>query len=186
MRRERLSDAQVAALEALASDSLASVRAGTLASLVRRGFIARVQNGHELLLAGRDLVAALHPDPLDADVDESAGPQGLHARGSALWARLQTDCDLAGGGRALAEEACRIADRLDRLDDVLRGREHEWMTVRVPRDGGDLVLVVDGALAEARQQATALRQLIAGLPLKGDDDDGDDASGFVDGLGVPT
>ena len=62
----------------------------------------------------------------------------------------------------LLEEACRIADRLDRLDGVLSGRDF----LRVGQDeDGDYVLRVDSALSEARQQANVLKQLVAALRL---------------------
>ena len=61
--------------------------------------------------------------------------------------------------RVLLDEACRIVDRLDRLDAMLEGREG-WGSV-VTDDGGELRLVVDALLAESRQQATALRGLLA-------------------------
>jgi len=111
-----------------------------------------------------------------------ATPRGLKARGRRLWATLVADRDLSGGHRTLAEEACRIADRLDVLDRILAGDVDTWLTVRVPRDdSGVLTLVVNGALAEARQQANTMRALVAGLPLKDGDDD-PTADSFVAGL----
>lgn len=71
---------------------------------------------------------------------------------------------LAPERRVLLEEACRIADRLDRLDALLSGDSGSW--VRLVEDKGDperQIVVVDRALAEARQQAVALKQLIAEL-----------------------
>lgn len=73
-------------------------------------------------------------------------------------------------------EAGRIADRLEKLDALLSGEQTLWMCLRVDRDG-DLYVSVGNPLAEARQQATVLRHLIAavhrqrvGLPFVGDDD----------------
>lgn len=88
------------------------------------------------------------------------------ARGSRLWRSLH-----AGGAKhdpatdVLIEEACRIADRLDKLHRILIGRDEEWMRVRAAEVGseGDLVVTIDGVLTEARQQATALRGLLAPL-----------------------
>lgn len=59
----------------------------------------------------------------------------------------------------LLEEAGRIADRLDRLDAILRNERREWMHFRT-RDDGDVRVIVTGVLSEAREQATALRGLI--------------------------
>jgi hypothetical protein len=83
-------------------------------------------------------------------------------RGARLWLELE----LAGrtadpAARVLAEEACRLADRLDRLDAILRGESREW--VRVDSAEGLPVLVVDKALGEARQQAVALKTILAEL-----------------------
>jgi hypothetical protein len=57
-------------------------------------------------------------------------------------------------------EAGRIADRLQKLDALITGRQTLWATLCFGRD--DVVEVrVDNALPEARQQATVLRQLLA-------------------------
>ena len=56
-------------------------------------------------------------------------------------------------------EAGRIADRLEKLDAILCGDETAWARLCAGRD--DVLEVrVDGALAEARQQATVLRHLL--------------------------
>jgi hypothetical protein len=74
--------------------------------------------------------------------------------------------DVAGErGLVLLEEACRVADRLDRLDALLVGDLDVWARLDHRRDGTTEV-VVDGALSEARQQALALRQLLASIPVK--------------------
>lgn len=83
-------------------------------------------------------------------------------RGAQLWQEL----DAAGrtsdpAARVLSEEACRLADRLERLDAILRGEAHEWL--RVDTQDGTSVLVVDKALSEARQQAIALKTILAEL-----------------------
>jgi hypothetical protein len=114
---------------------------------------------------------------------KSATPAGLKARGRALFRALSEARDLAGGNHALAVEAARIADRLDKLESVLSGDADTWCRIRVPRgdDAETVTVVVDGALSEARQQANVLRQIVAGLPMKGGDDDSD-ADAFIDGL----
>lgn len=60
------------------------------------------------------------------------------------------------------EEACRIADRLDKLDDILRGESKEWMRLRIPAggDGTTVRVVLTSALSEARQQAVAYTQIV--------------------------
>lgn len=66
---------------------------------------------------------------------------------------------LPAGHRVLLDEACRIADRLDRLDSALE-RKKTWMRFDTA-DGGEIVIIVDNVLAEARQQASTLKALIA-------------------------
>lgn len=65
--------------------------------------------------------------------------------------------------RVLLMEACRIADRLDKLETQLTDPESEWLRVEPDREDPTrpVEVVVDKALAESRQQATALKGLIA-------------------------
>ncbi|WP_162829949.1 hypothetical protein [Amycolatopsis palatopharyngis] len=58
-------------------------------------------------------------------------------------------------------EACRIADRLDRLDRQLYGGD--WLTFDADNDSGQVTVVVDRVLAESRQQALAFKQIVAEL-----------------------
>jgi hypothetical protein len=93
-------------------------------------------------------------------------PAGLSARGRRLWADLNDMAELDATQRILAEEACRMADRLEKLDALLRGDAEEWVRIREPRvDGDPMVIVIDSALAEARQQANVMKQLLAALRL---------------------
>lgn len=120
-------------------------------------------------------------------LSESAEVEGLGARGRRLWASLADSVD-GTKGLVLLEEACRTADRLDKLAALLLGDADVWcsLVADVMGDGSTYELRITGALVEARQQANVLRQLVAALPLKesGDDDDGE---GWVDDAGeVPT
>jgi hypothetical protein len=97
-------------------------------------------------------------------------PAGLDARGRKLWREITSGYDLDDKPAeiVLLEEACRIADRLERLDEILRGDAEVWTRIRLPREDGDeqpLTLIIDGALSEARQQANILKQLVAALRL---------------------
>lgn len=88
-------------------------------------------------------------------------PRPLAARSDrtqALWDELAPHLDAAG--RVMLLEACRIADRLDRLDAIIDGND-EWL--RISTEQGDVIVAVDAALAEARGQATTLRGLLADL-----------------------
>lgn len=110
------------------------------------------------------------PRKAKGQVEPRFGPKGQR-----LWAEL---ADVVDGerGRVLLEEACRIADRLDKLDELLRGDVDVWCRLTHRLLTKDYEVKVDGALIEARQQAGVLRLLIAGLPVKeaaGDVDDPD-------------
>jgi hypothetical protein len=88
--------------------------------------------------------------------------QGFGPRGTALMADM-ADAKLEPLHRALLVEACRIADRLDRLDAMLEGRE-DWVRLQARNDDAtEVTVIVDQLLSEARQQATALRGLVAEL-----------------------
>ncbi|WP_125777184.1 hypothetical protein [Antribacter gilvus] len=66
---------------------------------------------------------------------------------------------------ALLTEAARIADRLDDLDDIIAGKGVlQLLRFRLVDDEGRVAEVkFDGVLAESRQQATALRGILAQL-----------------------
>lgn len=64
---------------------------------------------------------------------------------------------------ALLLEACRIADRLDTMDRQLLGKGEAWLRFRHHESGDEVTVYVDRVLAEAREQATALRGIVAEL-----------------------
>ena len=98
-------------------------------------------------------------------------------RGQRLWNAHHEEVD-GERGVVLLEEACRIADRLDELDRLLRGETELWCSIVEARDGS-LEIRMDGALVEARQQANVLRQILTGLPLRGGDDENGDGEEWV-------
>jgi hypothetical protein len=59
-------------------------------------------------------------------------------------------------------EACRIADRLDKLDAELNGGAFSRVATD---DNGDQVLKIDAALAAASRDANVLKQLLVALRL---------------------
>ncbi len=87
------------------------------------------------------------------------------ARGARLW-RVMASSGLGPVHRLLLEEACRIADRLDRLDAIIEGRE-DWLRIDVSDSGSEIRVSVDALLAETRQQETALRGIVAELRAAG-------------------
>ena len=72
-----------------------------------------------------------------------------------MWAESTSQWELTPTHLVLLEEACRISDRLDVLDVLIRG-----FSARSGDDEGGSA-DVSGLLAESRQQATALRGLVA-------------------------
>lgn len=113
---------------------------------------------HSLCDPGRcESAGAPLPPALDADA--------LASRGRRLWREMTAAAELGPAQLVLLEEACRITDRLDRLDKVLRRRDDAaWLEIQsADGEGRVLRVVVDNALSEARHQATALRGLIAEL-----------------------
>lgn len=103
------------------------------------------------------------PDPVDDLDDLPLAERELGEGGRLLWKQLD-GAKLTGGPRALAREACRIVDRLDKLDRMLGGEAHDWIRLVEQAGKDDIVeVVIDKPLAEARQQAAVLKQLVAEL-----------------------
>ncbi|MDL9938694.1 hypothetical protein QSJ18_18260 [Gordonia sp. ABSL1-1] len=80
--------------------------------------------------------------------------------------------------RRLALEAARLADRGDQLDLLVRGDVDTWAVLVHKVQTDSYELKIDSALSEARQNATALRGIVAEVlklkpPATGADDDDD-------------
>jgi len=90
-------------------------------------------------------------------------PARLSARGKALWTELSDGRTFDPATAVLVAEACRIVDRLEKLDGILRSRRTEWVKLAEQVEGQDVSIVMDGALSESRQQALALRTIFAHL-----------------------
>ena len=85
------------------------------------------------------------------------------SRGQVLWDEMTT------GKRSwqpeqlvLIEEACRLADRLERFHELLGAGPEGWVYVQVP-DLGDARLVIDALVGEVRQSALAFKQIVGEL-----------------------
>lgn len=79
--------------------------------------------------------------------------------------RLAKDLEvesLSGPARALAEEAVRMKARLDQLDGWIRGTSKHWFVLGNMLDG-QVELVINAPMGEARQTALALKGILAEL-----------------------
>lgn len=95
-----------------------------------------------------------------------SAPEGLGARGLRLWEDVTGAHDLAAPEREILLEACRCADRLERLDAYLTGQDVSWLDLeQMRRDEREFRVTVDAALSEARQQQNIFKQLVASLRL---------------------
>lgn len=93
-------------------------------------------------------------------------PESLGPGGRTLWAGMVKDREFTASELAQLEEACRAKDRLDKLDEVLRGEAETWMRLTHRLRTEDYELVIDDALTKANTTATSLRQLLASLTAK--------------------
>lgn len=91
-------------------------------------------------------------------------PADLGERGTRLWNEM-AGLRLGPTHVLLLERACRLADRLARLDALLEGGD--WLRTVVERESTDEVIevrvTIDRALGETRQHDVALKLLIAEL-----------------------
>lgn len=92
-------------------------------------------------------------------------PKGLERSGRRLWRSIVDDYDLETHEQLLLSEACRVADRLDRLAE-----ESAISTLTVTNNKGDEV--ANPLLVEARQQAVVFARLLASLRLPTGEEDG--------------
>lgn len=82
-------------------------------------------------------------------------PEGLDTRGRRLWREMHSQGALTPDRKALLEEACRIADRLDLLDSIIRVQAGGVNAEE--SSAGDF----QRWLAESRQQSATLKGLLA-------------------------
>ena len=117
---------------------------------------------------------------------------GLDARGRALWDELAGNMT-SPLHRTLLLEACRLADRGERMHALLRGERGAWVVLKVPDllaklgvDTGELEISVNisSVAIEARNTAMALKGLVGELRRSsgqaGADESDDPLSGMAD------
>lgn len=108
-------------------------------------------------------------DPASCNAATPTLPEPSKTRGEQLTADLEAERTLSSAERALAQEAGRLADRLDRLDQYLADRT--WLQFEVaPYSTEKTVTVVvklDRVMAEARQQQDTFRGMVGELRQSG-------------------
>lgn len=92
-------------------------------------------------------------------------PDWLKARGLELWIEVTQVHKLNASALALLGEACRTADRLERLAAALSSRSTLWFELGDLDQASELgiPIVVNGMIGEARQLQTTLRQTLTNL-----------------------
>lgn len=95
----------------------------------------------------------------------STVPNGLGTAGARLWIELHKGAEFSAAESVTVEEMCRIKDRLDKLNAALTGESDSFLRFREREDEPEIVLVVDNALSESRQQANIFKQLYASLRI---------------------
>ncbi|ASR85985.1 terminase small subunit [Mycobacterium phage OhShagHennessy] len=84
-------------------------------------------------------------------------PSGLMAAGKELWESVASERELDAPSRVLLLNACRIADRLDQLDQEIDGRLLSY------NQRGDEV--INPLISEHRQQYTTLANILGKMGL---------------------
>ena len=89
-------------------------------------------------------------------------PDWLRSRGLELWIEITKDHALNASALTLLGEACRTADRLERLAAALASRTTMWFELGDIDQATELgvPIVVNGMISEARQLQTTLRQTL--------------------------
>lgn len=85
--------------------------------------------------------------------------------GQRLWDAITTSHELDAQQEVQLTEACRMKDRLDKLDELLRGEVGAWASIESFDDDRPSVLVVSSALDKANATANVLKQLLAAMRL---------------------
>ncbi len=100
----------------------------------------------------------------EPSIDEALKPSGLGARGEALWRSLGGHTTTDGARAVLIAEACRLADQLDKLDQIITGDDATWLQLEIPEGRPiKLVIPIQAAIAERRQSVTVFRHVLGQL-----------------------
>lgn len=92
-------------------------------------------------------------------------PEGLSAGGRELWDAVLESHTLDAVQVVQLTEACRLKDRLDKLDLVLRGDVDVWARLTHRTRTEDYELHIDDAFAKSVSGSNQMKQLLAALRL---------------------
>jgi hypothetical protein len=122
------------------------------------------------LKAGKKSFAA------QVELDESVVPvapfeYGFGPNASRYWAGMHKAYVITPDIEPILIQACRLINRLDKLDSILSNRDQTWLYIRrMPNlDADDEVVfkvIMNSALRDERDESTALRGLVSELRAK--------------------
>lgn len=98
---------------------------------------------------------------MTVDNARTPAPEGLRESGRALWHALMADYDLGEHETTVLREACRTADSLDDLQQLLEVEGLMSSTSQGPR--------IHPALVELRQQRMTFARLLTALRIPDED-----------------
>jgi hypothetical protein len=118
---------------------------------------------HSLCLPERCPAVGGHEESPEPDYASEPGDvgTGLGVRGQKLWSQVLAGWSPAPMHRELLLEACRVADRLEKLDRQLRGED--WLRFRTNPEEPVVYVYVDKVLTEAREQENTFKALVLEL-----------------------
>jgi hypothetical protein len=93
-------------------------------------------------------------------------PTGLGRAGADLWRAIAGEHELDASQKVLLLEACRCKDRLDRLDEILRGDTDTWVSLAETfPDSGIVEVRVTSVLSQSNATSNSMKQLLVSLRL---------------------
>ena len=96
---------------------------------------------------------------------EWKAPEGLSSGGRELWDAITAGHQLDAVQVVQLTEACRAKDRLDKLDELLRGDIDTWARLTHRLRTEDYELHIDDAAKLANATANQMKQLLAAMRL---------------------
>lgn len=130
--------------------------------LHEQGDHAKCVVGNCVVITPEAVTSRVTPDEPVTDAEASGDPQALGWRGQKLWDEMTASWAPSPLHREMLLEACRMADRLQKIDLQLQGRE--WLKFRVrDEEGTEVVVYIDGLLRAARELQGEFRMVIADL-----------------------